>query len=171
MRTASRMRSRNREHPRPRSPRRWIALLLVAAASLGASACSAAPPQTDAAAERIAWDSCGPNLECTDVPVPLDWSDPGGEQITLAVIKYPAPDAEHRIGTLFINPGGPGDTGVGLVKGAGSGSRGLGRWTLRRRLVGSARHARQLTRAVLRDRRRARPILGGRPDPLERRRG
>lgn len=119
MRTESRMRSESREPLGPRALRRGGALLLVAAATLAASACSAASLQTDAAAERIAWDSCGPNLECADVAVPLDWSDPEGEQITLAVIKHPAPDAEHRIGTLFINPGGPGDTGVGLVKGAG----------------------------------------------------
>lgn len=120
MRTASGGRSENRAAPSPLSLRRFLALLLIATAAVGWSACTAAPPTTDAAAERIAWDPCGPDLECADVPVPLDWSDPAGEQITLAVIKYAAPDAENRIGTLFINPGGPGDTGVGLVTGAGA---------------------------------------------------
>lgn len=119
MRTAPRIPSELRGASGPH-PLRRSALVFVAAAVLAASGCTAAHPQTDAASEGIAWESCGPSLECADVPVPLDWSDPEGEQITLAVIKYPAPDAEQRIGTLFINPGGPGDTGVGLVTGAGA---------------------------------------------------
>ena len=60
------------------------------------------------------------------VPVPLDWSDPGGEQINLAVIKHLASKPDQRIGTMFTDPGGPGDTGVGLVRSGGERSRRVG---------------------------------------------
>jgi pimeloyl-ACP methyl ester carboxylesterase len=51
--------------------------------------------------------------------VPLDWDRPRGRTIGLKVIRHLASRPEERIGSLFVNPGGPGDTGVGLVKGAG----------------------------------------------------
>ena len=66
-------------------------------------------------ATGIDWSPCDPGFECAKVPVPLDWSDPTGEQIELAVIRYPATKPDERIGSMFFNPGGPGDTGVGLV--------------------------------------------------------
>ena len=45
---------------------------------------------------------------------------PKGQQITLAVIRHEASKATRRIGTVFMNPGGPGDTGVGLIRDAGN---------------------------------------------------
>ena len=57
------------------------------------------------AATGIDWTSCGERLECASVPVPLDWSDPGGEQINLAVIKQSASKPDQRIGTMFLGPG------------------------------------------------------------------
>jgi hypothetical protein len=50
------------------------------------------------------------------VPVPLDWRHPGGPSIDLAVIRHLA---SQRIGSLFLNPGGPGDSGVAAVAGRG----------------------------------------------------
>jgi pimeloyl-ACP methyl ester carboxylesterase len=49
--------------------------------------------------------------------VPLDWDRPKGRTISLALIRHLASKPGERIGTMFINPGGPGDTGVGLVRG------------------------------------------------------
>jgi len=49
--------------------------------------------------------------------VPLDWDRPNGRTINLAVIRHLASKPNQRIGSLLINPGGPGDTGVGLVSG------------------------------------------------------
>ena len=49
--------------------------------------------------------------------MPLDWDRPNGRTIRLALIRHLASRPNERIGTLFINPGGPGDTGVGLVSG------------------------------------------------------
>lgn len=60
---------------------------------------------------RVSWSPCAPpsRAECGTLRVPVDWSAPGGEQITLAVARHRADDPAHRIGTLFFNPGGPGD--------------------------------------------------------------
>jgi pimeloyl-ACP methyl ester carboxylesterase len=64
---------------------------------------------------RIGWTACGPQLECASVPVPLDWAHPNGPTITLSVIRHLASRPDQRIGSLFVNPGGPGDSGVGYV--------------------------------------------------------
>jgi pimeloyl-ACP methyl ester carboxylesterase len=63
----------------------------------------------------IGWTTCGSGLECANVPVPLDWRHPDGPTITLAVIRHLASRPEQRIGSLFFNPGGPGDSGVAAV--------------------------------------------------------
>jgi hypothetical protein len=46
------------------------------------------------------------------VQVPLDYDQPNGATISLAVVRLPASDPAHRIGSLFLNPGGPGGSGV-----------------------------------------------------------
>ncbi len=79
---------------------------------------TAAPAPTLAA--RIVWRNCGARLQCARVQVPLDWSRPNGEQIELAVIQHLASRPKARIGSIFINPGGPGESGVELVRNAGA---------------------------------------------------
>lgn len=56
----------------------------------------------------IAWSECGPNLDCATVWVPLEYTEPDGKRIPLAVKRHRATDPAQRIGSLFINPGGPG---------------------------------------------------------------
>lgn len=63
--------------------------------------------------QKLSWSSCG-TLQCADVRVPLDWSEPDGQAITLRVGKRPA-TATPRLGSLFVNPGGPGGSGVQLA--------------------------------------------------------
>jgi pimeloyl-ACP methyl ester carboxylesterase len=74
---------------------------------------------TAAAAPRIAWSPCYGTFQCGTAQAPLDYSDPAGPAISLALIKLPANDAAHRIGSLFLNPGGPGGSGVDFVHFAG----------------------------------------------------
>ena len=59
-------------------------------------------------------------MACAELAVPLDWKKQTGERIKLALIRHPASKPEQRMGSIFINPGGPGDTGVGLVRDAGN---------------------------------------------------
>ena len=67
---------------------------------------------------RIAWKGCGKGLQCARVRVPLDWARPGMGTISLAVIRHRASGPGRRIGSLFLNFGGPGVPGVSMVKGA-----------------------------------------------------
>jgi pimeloyl-ACP methyl ester carboxylesterase len=70
---------------------------------------------TTSAAPPLAWKTCG-KFECATVPVPLDYAQPGGRQIGIAVNRRPATDRAHRIGSLLVNPGGPGASGVDALE-------------------------------------------------------
>lgn len=71
----------------------------------------------------IRWHACEPfnqHLQCARITVPLDYDDPAGRTIGLALIRHLASKPKQKIGTLFINPGGPADSGLSLVRGAGA---------------------------------------------------
>ncbi len=53
--------------------------------------------------------------ECAVVKVPLDYAEPAGKMLDLALRRRAADDIRRRIGTLFIEPGGPGGSGVDAV--------------------------------------------------------
>lgn len=105
----------------------WIGLGLAAS---GAAAAEAGPARAAGpVGSPIRWGVCDPpgaRLQCARVRVPLDWDQPRGRTIVLAVIRHLASKPAERIGTLFTNPGGPGDTGVGLVQGDPDGLDALG---------------------------------------------
>lgn len=67
-------------------------------------------------ASSITWQPCGNpapgSFDCAKLNVPLDYQQPDGEQITLALIRHPASLPDRRIGTLFFNQGGPGTPGT-----------------------------------------------------------
>lgn len=60
--------------------------------------------------QDIEWSDCGDGLECAQVEVPLDYAEPDGTTIELAVNRLPAFGGD-RIGSLVTNPGGPGFSG------------------------------------------------------------
>ncbi|GIG53805.1 alpha/beta hydrolase [Demequina activiva] len=66
--------------------------------------------------QDVDWSSCGEDLECATIQVPLDWSEPDGETIDLAINRAPAQDPDARIGSLLINPGGPGGSGLDFTE-------------------------------------------------------
>lgn len=63
------------------------------------------------------WAPCGENLECAEVFAPMDWNDEQSERITLALVRQPALGSEPALGSLFVNPGGPGASGVSYLMG------------------------------------------------------
>jgi pimeloyl-ACP methyl ester carboxylesterase len=67
--------------------------------------------------QKLSWRSCDNTFQCTTLTVPLNYADPTGPTIGLAVIRQPATDQSHRIGSLLLNPGGPGASGVDYVAG------------------------------------------------------
>src|SRR6185437_6244914 len=60
-----------------------------------------------AAVPKLAWKPCGGGMQCATARVPLDYRQPGGAKITIQLIRHLATDPAHRIGSLFINIGGP----------------------------------------------------------------
>ena len=56
-----------------------------------------------------------PGLQCATLSVPLDYSQPQGEQITIGLNRLPALDPQQRIGSLVFNPGGPGGAATEII--------------------------------------------------------
>ncbi|MFE7526334.1 alpha/beta hydrolase [Kitasatospora sp. NPDC057542] len=55
-------------------------------------------------------------MQCGKLHVPLDYANPATDALDVALIKYPAAKPDQRLGSLMVNPGGPGESGVGMVK-------------------------------------------------------
>ena len=85
---------------------------LARAAGLAAAAAAAPVPVLD-------WQPCPDpsqrGFDCATAQAPLDYSDPQGATIELAVIRHLATDPANRLGTLFYNPGGPGAPGTATL--------------------------------------------------------
>ncbi len=62
--------------------------------------------------QQVAWQPCEGSYQCATVEVPLDYAQPQGSTIRLAVKSRPATGAAPRLGALLFNPGGPGESGV-----------------------------------------------------------
>ncbi|MEI2776300.1 MAG: alpha/beta hydrolase [Tetrasphaera sp.] len=93
------------------------AIVLTAMLSLGATASRAADPapadQVVAPVPALRWGPChdldlGNPYRCATARVPLDYDDPTGPTAILDLLKVPAREQGRRLGTLFVNPGGPG---------------------------------------------------------------
>jgi hypothetical protein len=108
----------------PRQTIGAIAAAMLVAAVAGTA--GARESGAAAAAARIDWSRCGERLECARVRVPLDWDRPQGAKISLAVIRHLASRPGQRIGSLFVNFGGPGVAGVPAVREGGALLDGLG---------------------------------------------
>src|SRR5690554_186516 len=79
---------------------------------------TAAPPSaevTDVYNQDLQWSECD-ELECATIQVPLDWSEPDGDTITVSLNRHAARNPDARVGSLLINPGGPGGSGLGLTE-------------------------------------------------------
>jgi len=65
----------------------------------------------------LEWSACDAarGAECATLAVPLDWTDPTGTTVDLALARIPA--SGERIGSLFVNPGGPGASGIAFLRG------------------------------------------------------
>ncbi|GAA1942474.1 alpha/beta hydrolase [Agromyces allii] len=62
----------------------------------------------------LAWENCGGEFDCATAKAPLDWEAPGDGEIELALVRHRA--TGDRIGSLLVNPGGPGGSGYDFVK-------------------------------------------------------
>jgi pimeloyl-ACP methyl ester carboxylesterase len=111
-----------------------VATLLIGSilVALPAGTASSAPPNGKAESgngDAVHWSPCfkdiaaefaqvfppefgPPTYECANVPVPLDYDKPNGAKISISMVRLPALDPDSRIGSVFLNPGGPGGSGV-----------------------------------------------------------
>ena len=74
---------------------------------------STPPAQAPMAAyysQRLDWQPCRDGLECSTLRVPQDYGEPRGRSLGLALLRVPA--SGERIGSLVVNPGGPGVPGT-----------------------------------------------------------
>ncbi len=92
-----------------------VVTTLLAACGGGDDATSSA---TTAASGALAWTACpdaGEDLESATLAVPVDHDDLAGPTVDLALIRLPAGSKSQRVGSLLVNPGGPGAAGTELV--------------------------------------------------------
>ena len=62
--------------------------------------------------QKLSWDLCYDNFECTELAVPIDYEKISTGTFKISVLRYAAQDQTRRIGSLIVNPGGPGASGV-----------------------------------------------------------
>ncbi len=103
---------------------RKLAAVITAAALIGTAVAAIAPAGAAPKAPRAAvvWGRCDDvslrraGARCSMLDVPLDYANPGGTQIQIALsrIKHTTPDAKYQ-GVMLVNPGGPGGSGLGLA--------------------------------------------------------
>ena len=62
--------------------------------------------------QEPSWKACTAGFQCAKVKVPLDYADPEGPTMRLALTRLKASGTGKRIGSLLVNPGGPGGSGL-----------------------------------------------------------
>ncbi|MEO0011260.1 MAG: hypothetical protein RIQ39_849 [Actinomycetota bacterium] len=62
--------------------------------------------------QELKWSTCYDNFECAELAVPIDYEKISTGTFKISVLRYAAQDPDRRIGSLVINPGGPGASGV-----------------------------------------------------------
>ncbi|MCT2581548.1 alpha/beta fold hydrolase [Actinophytocola sp. S1-96] len=89
------------------------------AAVLAATGMVVAPSAVQAEPTRstIDWQPCpeAEEVDCATIPVPLNWEDPDGPTIEIGLARREATDQERRLGSILMDPGGPGGSGVASV--------------------------------------------------------
>jgi pimeloyl-ACP methyl ester carboxylesterase len=68
--------------------------------------------------QHLSWTTCHDTFQCASLLVPIDYSKPAGHTMKVAVIRQPSSGAHE--GSLIINPGGPGGSGVAFEAEAAS---------------------------------------------------
>ena len=64
--------------------------------------------------QHLSWSGCGGGFECSRLLVPIDYSKPRGRTMRIAVIRKQSSCVSR--GSLIVNPGGPGASGLDYVR-------------------------------------------------------
>jgi pimeloyl-ACP methyl ester carboxylesterase len=102
--------------PSPTAPLQSAAV--TATTSVAPSATDSAPSPTPAfvVIPPAHWSDCGKGFLCAEIRVPRDYAAPSEGYLNISILELPATDPKARIGSLIINPGGPGASGVEFVR-------------------------------------------------------
>ncbi|MDT7842469.1 alpha/beta hydrolase [Streptomyces justiciae] len=97
---------------------------LVQIAAASGIVCGALTPLTASAAPALEWEKCAgtgldPRQQCATLHVPMDYADPGGPSIEIAVSRIVSENPAARRGALFLIPGGPGGSSLNDPSGKG----------------------------------------------------
>ncbi len=92
------------------------------AASAAASPTPAVPAPPARQPAPIGWQDCGGGFQCARLAVPLDYAASAAGAVSLALIRIRASDPAHRVGSLLVNPGGPGVSAVAFLRSFATGS-------------------------------------------------
>jgi pimeloyl-ACP methyl ester carboxylesterase len=91
----------------------------VAATATAGSAPAASPSAVAAPSVNPAhWTDCGGGFSCAEIRVPRDYAAPTEGYLNVSIIRAAATKPAKRIGSLLVNPGGPGASGVEFVRGS-----------------------------------------------------
>lgn len=92
-------------------------IVLALASLLLLTSCAATEPAplsslSQYETQELKWRDCYGNYQCSNLLVPIDYADLSVGAFSLALLRYQALDQDRRIGSLVVNPGGPGSSGV-----------------------------------------------------------
>jgi len=97
-------------------------LIVITTTALVLTGCSSTTkesfPDATNDASSLNWQECDGNFQCATLKVPIDYSDATLGQFDIALIRYRDPGQHDRIGSLVINPGGPGVSGIEYARSA-----------------------------------------------------
>ena len=85
---------------------------LIVLTSCAASEPKPLPSLSQYETQELNWRDCYGNYQCATLLVPINYSDLTVGAFSLALLRYQALDQDRRIGSLIVNPGGPGSSGV-----------------------------------------------------------
>ena len=94
-----------------------LLVALVVAACTRNQPFASKSPVPSPSPQAIGWTDCGGGFQCGTLSVPLDYANPQKRSISLSLIRLPAKSQSGRIGSLLMNPGGPGESGVQYLRG------------------------------------------------------
>jgi pimeloyl-ACP methyl ester carboxylesterase len=90
----------------------------AAPASPAVTASASARPASPAAVAPLSWSACEGEFQCAELRVPLDADRPSAGSVDLALTRLRTARAGERIGSLVVNPGGPGSSAVDYLQAA-----------------------------------------------------
>ena len=100
----------------------WSFVVVVVTLTSSFTGTQAAQPWTLAnyQGQTLQWSPCNDGFECTSFKVPLDYSHIDGNSFVIQAIKHVANTPARRLGSLIMNPGGPGGSAIDYVLSADS---------------------------------------------------